>query len=108
MSVITKSGRSLSAMTVVAALFIITMVFPCLPLSAGENMLENPGFESGSSSPDGWAAFSPSPSGVTWGWADTVCYSGNRSVSIESSASEFGMWRQVVPVTAGTVYELSG
>ncbi|MFH1038605.1 MAG: carboxypeptidase regulatory-like domain-containing protein [PVC group bacterium] len=76
--------------------------------SRGENLLENPGFEEGLTAPDGWTTFPPAPAGVTYEWDSIVCYGGERSVFIESTGSGFGIWQQVVPVTAGTVFELSG
>jgi hypothetical protein len=73
-----------------------------------QNLLSNPGFETGTTMPDNWTTFPPSPPGVTYEWDDSVFASGARSVSVESTSSGFGMWRQVVPVSPGTVYRLSG
>ncbi len=73
-----------------------------------QNLLSNPGFETGTTAPDGWTTFPPSPVGVTYEWDDSVFVSGARSVSVESTGSGFGMWQQVVPVFPGTVYQLSG
>jgi len=73
-----------------------------------QNLLSNPGFETGQTSPDDWTTFPPSPPDVAYEWDDSVFASGARSVSVESTGSGFGMWRQVVSVSPGTVYRFSG
>lgn len=77
------------------------------------NLLQNPGFEddvNGDGVPDFWSPWpTPPPSGVTFAWDNTTYYSGAHSVRVEStSSSSIGMWRQVVTVIAGAVYNLSG
>lgn len=73
-----------------------------------QNLLSNPGFEAGTTMPNGWTTFPPSASGVVYKWDDTVSMSGARSVSIESTGTGLGNWRQTVPVSPGTVYQFSG
>ena len=73
-----------------------------------ENLLGNTGFEEGTSAPAAWTTFPPSTPGVTYAWDNTVSHGGSRSVSVESSGQAHGMWQQVVPVSPGAVYELSG
>ncbi len=72
------------------------------------NLLRNPGFEEGTSEPDSWIRFPSSFPGVTYTWDKTISYTGTYSVCIENTGSGFGMWRQVVPVSSGRVYVLSG
>ncbi len=72
------------------------------------NLLGNPGFEEGTTEPDSWTKFPSSFPGVTYKWDKTTSYNGTHSVCIKSSGSGFGMWRQVVPISGGKVYVLSG
>ncbi len=78
------------------------------PTAAQTNLLQNPGFETGTSHPDGWITFPAFPPGTTYDWDGAVSNSGAYSVSIENFSSTLAMWRQVVPVTEGTVYTFAG
>lgn len=97
--------RILSGMVIFSS-FILLSFCPAIP--AGENYLLNPGFEEGGTATDNWITFSPAASGVSFFWDSTVSYQGEKSVSIESGERSIGMWRQVVPASAGTVYTLAG
>jgi hypothetical protein len=80
-----------------------------VPALAQVNLLQNPGFESGSSHPDGWLTFPASPPpGVTFSWDPAVSHGGSRSVSIESTRAGLFMWRQVLSVTENSVFTFSG
>jgi len=72
------------------------------------NLLQNPDFEEGTMEPDLWTKFPLSFPGVTYTWDKTTSHTGTYSVCIESTGGGFGMWRQVVPVSPGRVYVLSG
>jgi len=76
--------------------------------SRGQNLLENAGFEVGETAPQGWVALPAEAAGITYLWDGTRSQSGNRSVCIESTCSDGGMWQQVVDVEAGRVYALAG
>ena len=76
--------------------------------SRGHNILENAGFEVGETAPQGWMPFPAEAAGVTHLWDGTRSQSGNRSVRIENTSSDIGMWQQVVDVEAGRVYALAG
>jgi len=89
---------------------------PPLSISSGgegSNLVQNPGFEddlNGDNVPDFWNPWpTPPPSGVAFAWDNITYHSGAHSVRVESTSSgSFGMWRQVVTVTAGAVYNFSG
>lgn len=72
------------------------------------NLLQNPNFEEGTTEPDSWTKFLPSFPGVTYRWDKTTSNSGTYSVCIESTGSGLGMWRQVLSISGGKVYVLSG
>jgi len=76
--------------------------------SLSKNLLKNSSFENGEVEPDSWIKFPPSLPGVTYTWDETTAHTGSRSVSVESDSSGFGMWRQVVSISPGTFYILSG
>jgi|GEM_PF-3362586 len=81
----------------------------CGSLGARGNILDNPGFESGSGGPNGWMASPPSPPGVTYSWDASTAYGGSRSVAIEGTQTGINaMWRQVVPVVENMVYTYAG
>jgi hypothetical protein len=55
-----------------------------------QNLLLNPGFESGISSPASWSSGSsggPSPAGVTFTWESSLAQAGVRAVSIDSTGA---------------------
>ncbi|MBI5482712.1 MAG: hypothetical protein HY906_27910, partial [Deltaproteobacteria bacterium] len=73
------------------------------------NLLANPSFEDGDTAPEGWVVWPEAAPGVTYLWDDTAAASGQRSVSVASTLADgFGRWRQVVPVSSGVVYRVSG
>ncbi|MBI5481395.1 MAG: carboxypeptidase regulatory-like domain-containing protein [Deltaproteobacteria bacterium] len=74
----------------------------------GGNLLCNPGFEQGTSAPECWRKFPEAPQDITYTWESGVAHTGSRSVSVTGTHTGLGMWQQVVPVRAGTVYLLSG
>jgi len=88
----------------------IIMFFGSVSLAAAENLLLNAGCENGAAQPESWQPVSPSPSpsGITFLWDDTVSYSGKRSLALKGSGSGSGMWRQTVPVVSDQVYMLTG
>ena len=73
----------------------------------GQNLLQNPGFEAGSQSPDAWTTWSPSGSGL-FIWSDVDPHDGSRCVEVTTTSPQPAMWRQVVGVTGGELYTLSG
>jgi len=76
--------------------------------AASPNLLKNAGFEEGNDGPTGWSRFPPAPEGVSYEWDRGSAHSGARSVSVRNTGRAFGMWQQVVPVTPGVIYQLSG
>ena len=76
--------------------------------AAAANLLTNSGFENGSSGqPDDWTT-STLAGTPTYTWDSTKSNNGSYSVRIECEESDTGMWRQSVPVSAGTVYLYTG
>ena len=83
----------------------------CLPAFA-QNLIQNPGFELGSTTPSNWINGSqggPNPPGVTFTWESGVAHGGTRSISINSTGiySGISFWRQQLSISAATVYTLS-
>jgi len=77
----------------------------------GENLLLNPGVESGSGDrPVGWTPIAlPGEEGrIEHTWEDETAHGGARALRISSSDARRGIWQQIVPVQAGTVYALCG
>jgi F5/8 type C domain-containing protein/Big-like domain-containing protein/beta-propeller repeat-containing protein len=70
------------------------------------NLLTNPGFEDGLSSPLGWQKSSWEPSAV-FTWDAGIAHAGARSVRIDAPAPNDASWLQTVPVTPFTTYVLS-
>jgi hypothetical protein len=77
-------------------------------IAVAENLVGNPGFEDGGSTPASWSVFPPSAADVVFAWETSAVRTGLRSVSVASATDGAGLWHQYVPVTAGTVYSLSG
>jgi len=75
---------------------------------ADENVLRNPGFEQGKSTPTGWTTFSPSPHGMSYAMDDSRRQAGRRSAQIEGIGNGTGMWQQVVDVQPGQIYVFTG
>ncbi|MCK4342639.1 MAG: hypothetical protein KAY37_13055 [Phycisphaerae bacterium] len=75
---------------------------------AADNLLLNPGFETGLIEPEGWLPVPLAPSGLNFVWDEGYAQSGTRSVCVEASGPFTGLWQQVMPVTPGVVYVLSG
>ena len=74
----------------------------------GDNQLENSGFQAGETAPEGWVPSPKASAGITHLWDDAKFHSGGRSVRIESTCSDAGMWQQTVDVEPGRVYALAG
>lgn len=91
-------------------------VLPCLVLFAAllpgaasaQNLLTNPGFETGGTAPSGWSTWPPGAPGVAYVWSSLDPCSGSRCAEVSSTTTFFGMWRQELPVTGGALYTYSG
>ncbi len=98
--------NSTGTLSFLSALLVLAL---CVTAPCQTNLLVNPGFESGSTGPDGWNIFPvPPPPGVNFLWDSTVSHGGFRSVAVDISGGNLGIWRQTVPVTEGTVYTFAG
>jgi len=76
--------------------------------SLSTNLLKNPGFEAGLSTPAGWSTFSPRPRGITYALDDAKHRSGKRSARVEGFGRGMGMWQQVIDVQPDRVYVFTG
>ncbi len=76
--------------------------------ASAQNLLTNPGFESGGTAPSGWSTWPPGAPGVAYVWSSLDPCSGSRCVEVSSTTTFFGMWRQELPVTGGALYTYSG
>ena len=76
--------------------------------SGAPNLLKNPGFEAGETTPEGWGTFPRRPRGIAYVVDDAKCHSGKRSARVEGTGQGFGMWQQVVDVQPGRVYVFTG
>lgn len=75
---------------------------------AGTNLLQNPGFEEGTSSPDGWEGLPEGASGVTFEWTSDMANTGTYCVAVDVQDGDLGYWQQVVQVVPETVYTFTG
>ena len=76
-----------------------------------KNLLRNADFEAGRERPEGWKPFVPRRAGreaLSFSWDGSVRHGGRRSVRIEARDAAPGMWQQVVGVTPGTIYRVTG
>jgi len=71
---------------------------------AATNLVRNPGFETGDTTPEGWRTFPRSAEGIRYVWDDAQRHSGRRSACVEGTGRQFGMWQQIVEVEPGRVY----
>lgn len=86
----------------------LPLVAACAPPETPQvNLLTNPGFERGTTDPEGWErdVFEP-VSELTWD--NEVRRSGSRSIAIHSPTANDARWIQTVAVEPHTMYELSG
>ena len=75
------------------------------------NLLSNPGAEEGTGDrPADWRpiALPGSVGEIAFTWDASTAHSGDRSLAIVADGTARGIWQQIVPVRAGTVYSLSG
>ncbi|MBI4881604.1 MAG: carboxypeptidase regulatory-like domain-containing protein [Planctomycetes bacterium] len=92
--------------TVLPSFFLVAAVWPGALFA--QNLLANPGFETGGGAPAGWSTWPPAPPGVAYVWSSFAPCSGSRCVEISAATTSLGMWRQELPVTGGALYTYSG
>lgn len=107
----TRRGRKLAA-SIALGMF-LPLIAACVPPETPTddtpqvNLLTNPGFEDGTTDPDGWQRDAYlQVSNLTRD--DAVKRSGSHSISIHSTSPNDARWIQTVAVEPNTVYELSG
>ena len=72
------------------------------------NMLINPGFEDGTTTPTAWNKDAFVLANSTFEWSIDFFHSGSRSVKIISATANDARWTQTVTVQPNTDYKLSG
>jgi len=100
--------RPRKVLWVFAGLALVALVAACAPAPQPPvNLLLNPGFERGVTSPDSWTAdvFQPT---ATMAWDPEVHRGGGRSIRIDAPEPNDARWIQTVAVEPNTLYELSG
>lgn len=81
---------------------------PTMAATSSPNLLHNPSFETGATTPTRWEQATWEPDGQTFGWDSSVRWSGQRSVRLHAATPNDASWLQTVSVEPHTEYRLSG